>query len=216
MPGGATPLSGDTFPASPSPVLHYLKGDEGTQYGLPIGQAVYAPVERWPAYAFDVREACGIRWNWFDIRRFLDKCVKRGNCLIWNGAKSRGQGNTQWYGSFHTQGKTVRAHKFYGVAVLGLRPGPHEELDHECNDSLCVHVRVLTKEANRARIRRPTKQVLDLARFCDMSPAEVMLIPPERLPSLVKLMEVAKSLERRCVPPGVIVTRERRKQRKRQ
>lgn len=208
----------DTFPCDGAilepQALHQLKGDEGTPFYLPLSQAVYAPLDRWPGYAFDVREACGIQWNWADVRRFLDKTIVRGKCRIWQGAKSRGQGNTQWYGSFHTQGKTVRAHKFYGVAILGLRPTPGEELDHECNDSLCVHVRVLSSLANRERIRRPTKPVLDLARYCDISAAEVMSLPPTKIVALTRLMEVAKLIEANCVPPDVIVTRERRKRKK--
>lgn len=203
-PDDLPPLS-DTFPAHGGAVLHHLKGDEGTPLALPLEQAVYAPTDLWPAYAFDVREACGIRWNWADIRRFLDKTERRGKCLLWKGAKSRGQGNVQWYGSFHTQGKTVRAHKFYGVAVLGLRPQPGEELDHECNDSLCVHVRVLSQPDNQARIRRPTARVLELARYCDMSAAEVMQLSPEKIEAYARLMDVGKKLEAGEHVPGVIV-----------
>lgn len=88
----------------------------------------------------DLLSACGISWDAADIARFLDKCRRNdNNCLIWNGARSRGRGNTDWYGSFWVKGKMVRAHKFYAVAILGLRPrtGVHH-LDHTCPNSLCV------------------------------------------------------------------------------
>lgn len=87
-----------------------------------------------------VLSACGISWDASDIARFLDKTsVNSDGCLIWNGARSRGRGNTAWYGTFHTKGKSVRAHKFYAVAVLGQRPQPTiHHLDHTCLNSLCV------------------------------------------------------------------------------
>lgn len=154
--------------------------------------------------------ACGFSWTQADIDRFMSYTLRRGKCLIWNGAKSRGQGNSQWYGSFYTQGKTVRAHKFYGVAVLGLRPGPGEELDHECNDTLCVHVRILTQLDNAARIRRPTKQILDLARYAQVTPAEIMSLPEEKQASLFRLMEVAKGIEAGFVPHWVKNARKNR------
>lgn len=86
--------------------------------------------------------ACGISWDSSDIARFLRLCVEdhSSGCLIWAGAKSRGRGNTAWYGSFGPTGQnSVRAHKFYGVAVLGLRPQTElHHLDHLCPNSLCV------------------------------------------------------------------------------
>lgn len=108
-------------------------------------------------------EACGISWDAADIARFLSMCetvegpdsygVIRTH-LIWAGAKSRGRGNSAWYGSFKTQGKSVRAHKFYGVAVLGLRPRPGiHHLDHFCPDSLCVSCLNLETEWVNLKLR---------------------------------------------------------------
>lgn len=213
MTGPAHPArpSGHTSPCPGGPTHTITFGGGAGWAELPLVKAVYVPIDLWPPYAFDVREACGIRWNWLDIRRFLDKTEQSGNCLIWKGAKSRGQGNTQWYGSFTTQGKTVRAHKFYSVAVIGLRPGEGEELDHECDVSLCCHCRVLTKDQNRDRIRRPTARVLELARFCGMSAAEILHLPPDRIEALARLMDVAKQIEAGRVPPGVMVDYQRRK-----
>lgn len=96
-------------------------------------------------YCGDRLEACGIAWDAYDLTRFLSFCDEYvsphdGHThLLWRGGRSRGRGNTAWYGTFTAQGKSVRAHKFYGVAFLGLRPksGIHH-LDHFCPDSLCV------------------------------------------------------------------------------
>lgn len=113
------------------------------------------------------------RWDWHDILRFLGKTEQVGSCLNWTGAKSRGKGNQQWYGSFYTKGKTVRAHKFSAVAILGLRVRPGYEIDHHCMNTLCVaHLRTLTRAQNQALIRRPTKRELDLARELGITPAE--------------------------------------------
>jgi hypothetical protein len=120
-----------------------------------------------------LHEACGIRWDANDVLRFLSKCgwesFERpdgmiGRHLVWRGAKSRGgpnrkagrkAGNKKWYGSFSVKGKTVRAHKFAAVAILGLRPGPGDELDHNCYHTLCVScLEQVTREVNQARIRR--------------------------------------------------------------
>lgn len=110
-----------------------------------------------------VQEACGIRWDLNDILRFLNNFTswhknEAGTwCLLFNGARSRGKGNKAWYGSFWCKGKTVRAHKFFAVAILGLRPRPNreDELDHHCFNTRCVScVQVLTHAENQKRIRR--------------------------------------------------------------
>lgn len=109
----------------------------------------------------DLLAACGFEWDAADIARFLDFCEEDHNgCLIWQGARSRGRGNTDWYGSFRTQKKTVRAHKFYGVAVLGHRPrtGVHH-LDHTCTNSLCVRHVDCVPEAVNLKLRWVRVQV---------------------------------------------------------
>lgn len=109
--------------------------------------------------------------------RFLSKCrwesfvdpdtntTKRH--LVWQGAtssggasydrrynKKRGPGRKK-YGSFRVKGKTVRAHKFAAVAILGLRPGPGDEIDHRCYHTLCVScLENVPRAVNQARIRR--------------------------------------------------------------
>lgn len=128
-----------------------------------------------PRHPLALHEACGIQWDDADVVRFLGKCswesrvedgkVKR--CLIWRGAKSRGgahraagrkAGNKKWYGSFSVKGKTVRAHKFSAVAIHGLGPGPDDEIDHNCYDTLCVFcLECVPREVNQARIRRGSK-----------------------------------------------------------
>lgn len=122
----------------------------------------------------EVHTACGISWDANDVIRFLGKCKwvehpeRPGHwCLIWTGAKSRGGASKpdkrgrrrgkarQCYGTFGTKGKSVRAHKFYAVAILGLRPGPDDELDHECHLTLCLSdIRCVHKDVNQGRIRR--------------------------------------------------------------
>lgn len=109
--------------------------------------------------------ACGIEWDKDDIARFLSKCKWKRlhdraakayrQHLVYTGGRSRGQGNKQWYGSFWAKGKTVRAHKFYAVAILGLRPGPGDELDHTCYNTRCVScLECVPRAVNQARIRR--------------------------------------------------------------
>lgn len=203
----------DTSPGLVRP-LYTVRLAPGIEKTGPVEVMVQLPYDLWPAEAFEVQTACGISWNWSDIRRFLSLTERKGRCRMWRGAKSRGQGNSQWYGSFHTQGKTVRAHKFAAVAILGLRPQRGQHVDHACDDTLCTScLRVLTKADNEARIRRPKKADLELARYCDMTAAEVMRVPEERRAALFRLMEVAKQIEAGCVPPGVLIDRERRKRR---
>lgn len=94
-----------------------------------------------------------------DVERFLAKLsIAEGPldtaCWQWTGARSRGQGNVQWYGSFRWRGATWRAHKWSFVHV-GRRlfvPGHH--LDHLCSCSLCVnprHLEMVTRGENQAR-----------------------------------------------------------------
>lgn len=94
-----------------------------------------------------------------DIDRFLEKIELvygklTSECWLWTGAKSRGQGNLLWYGSFRIGRQVVRAHKFAFVAIgKGLWvPGLH--LDHLCENSLCVnpkHLEAVTREVNQSR-----------------------------------------------------------------
>lgn len=189
----------------------------GLSVTVPLTHAVFFSVDIWPDEAFTLQHACGISWDWLDIRRFLSmtgpssKLGRAHPCQQWRGAKSRGKGNLQWYGSFYTKGKTVRAHKFAGVAILGLRPGPGDELDHECHDTLCIScLEVLTQAQNQARIRRPSKHHLDLARFCDMTPAEIMTLPPDRLAVFTRMMQVTKQINAGQIPKGVILCKPRR------
>lgn len=138
---------------------------------------------RWPTVAsasnpiLPIRQsACGFEWDFEDVIRFLSYCKwerhldhdgKEHRCLVWQGGKSKGGGGgvdkrgrkrgpikNHSYGTFSTKGKSIRAHKFFAVAVLGLRPGPGDELDHECYNTLCVITQCVPREVNQARIRR--------------------------------------------------------------
>jgi hypothetical protein len=94
-----------------------------------------------------------------DIERFVSKVQLASGpletqCWLWEGAKSRGQGNTQWYGSFRIGDKVVRAHKFSFVAIGKGVLLPKQPLDHLCETSLCVcpkHLEAVTTEINQAR-----------------------------------------------------------------
>lgn len=110
-------------------------------------------------FQYVVRTECGISWNDEDIVRFLRKVVAQPHpvdpnkvCLIFTGGRSRGQGKSEWYGSFWTRGKTVRAHKFAAVAIMGMRPRGNEQLDHTCANTRCVScLEVVTPYVNWER-----------------------------------------------------------------
>lgn len=120
-----------------SVLLSSLSEDEVAEM---IGAVVYGPL-------------------WGDVSRFAKKVELQGGpladpCWLWRGARSRGQGNIQWYGSFSCGGAVVRAHKwsFVNIGRGLLLPGQH--LDHLCVRSLCVcprHLEAVTREENQAR-----------------------------------------------------------------
>lgn len=74
-------------------------------------------------------------------------------CWLWTGAKSRGQGNTAWYGSFKVEWRGVRAHIFAAAAAgLDVPSGHHR--DHTCRNTLCVnpaHLEPVTPTENNLR-----------------------------------------------------------------
>lgn len=75
-------------------------------------------------------------------------------CWIWTGARSRGQGNTAWYGSFNVgEGFIVRAHIFAAAAAGEATPGMHR--DHfVCGNTLCAnpaHLQEVTPAVNSFR-----------------------------------------------------------------
>lgn len=75
-----------------------------------------------------------------------------GPCHLWMGARSRGQGNKAWYGSFRIGNWVVRAHIFIAVLKGAMRPGWH--VDHLCRNTLCVngdHLEVVTPTVNCER-----------------------------------------------------------------
>jgi hypothetical protein len=90
------------------------------------------------------------------IDRFMTYVEKLPNgCWYWTGARSRGQGNKKWYGSFWCEkGKTMRAHAF-ACEVIGDKPcPPGNHRDHTCCFSMCVnpaHLEVVSREVNQER-----------------------------------------------------------------
>lgn len=90
-----------------------------------------------------------------DVERFMRYVdVLPSGCWFWTGGRSRGAGNSKWYGSFRLNGTTVRAHRFSCDVIAGreLPPGWHR--DHGCEFSLCVNpdcVEFVSSEVNQHR-----------------------------------------------------------------
>lgn len=76
-----------------------------------------------------------------DVDRFMSFIdVLPNGCWFWKGARSRGKGNLKWYGSFHVDGRIVRAHRFAHDCIGGKPCPPGHHRDHLCRFSLCVRV----------------------------------------------------------------------------
>lgn len=88
-----------------------------------------------------------------DIARFMSYVeIQPNGCWLWIGGRSRGRGNTKWYGSFWFQGMTIRAHRFSCEQIKGVPCLPGHHRDHGCVESLCVSpdcLKVMTKERNQ-------------------------------------------------------------------
>lgn len=90
-----------------------------------------------------------------DVQRFMRHVDKLpSGCWFWTGARSRGQGNRKWYGTFKVKGRAVRAHRFACDAIGGntLPSGGHR--DHTCAFSMCVnpaHIECVTRQENQSR-----------------------------------------------------------------
>lgn len=102
-----------------------------------------------------------------EIARFMRYVQKLPcGCWFWLGARSRGRGNKQHYGSFRYRGKTIRAHVFSHDELAGKVCPPAWHRDHECRFSLCVnpdHVNATPPEHNQARVRE--HDLITLARM---------------------------------------------------
>lgn len=96
------------------------------------------------------------------IARFMSYVdVLPSGCWFWTGARSRGKGNSKWYGSFWVpdMGMSVRAHRFSSEVFNREECPPGHHRDHLCEFSLCVCpscIEVVTHEENerRRQIRR--------------------------------------------------------------
>jgi hypothetical protein len=92
-----------------------------------------------------------------ELARFYSFVERLPNgCHFWAGARSRGKGNTKWYGSFRYRGKVIRAHRFAHDYIGGKSCPPGYHRDHTCVFSLCVnpeHLEAITREENERRKR---------------------------------------------------------------
>lgn len=90
-----------------------------------------------------------------DIARFMKYVeILPCGCWFWTGARSRGQGNRKWYGSFRYQGKVWRAHRFSHDIIGGKVCPPGYHRDHLCKFSLCVNpdcLEAVTPAVNQER-----------------------------------------------------------------
>lgn len=90
-----------------------------------------------------------------DIQRFMSKVDKLPNgCWFWTAARSRGKGNSKWYGTFSINGRSVRAHRFSSEVFNKDECPPGHHRDHTCCFSLCVaphHIEVVSHEENQRR-----------------------------------------------------------------
>lgn len=108
------------------------------------------------------------------VLRFMSKVlVDEWGCWIWQGARSRGQGNKEWYGTFYIEpGRITRAHTYSHDTFKGKPPkGWHR--DHQCREhgaprdnSLCVNPRHIVAVSpiknNMRRWRRDADSSLSL------------------------------------------------------
>lgn len=72
----------------------------------------------------------------------------------------------------------------------------------------------MSKSENEALIRRPKKRHLDLAKELNLTPADIMSLEehhPASLAAMERLIDTANRINGGEIPPGVIVTRPRRK-----
>lgn len=107
-----------------------------------------------------------------DIERFFCRVeILDSGCWYWFGARSRGRGNTKWYGSFRYGNTTVRAHRFI-CELVGKGCPPGYERDHTCNFSLCVnpdHIEVIPCTVNQSRRKeRVSVRATILSAFYDL------------------------------------------------
>jgi len=80
--------------------------------------------------------------------------VLPNGCWFWTGARSRGDGNSKWYGSFWHDGTSIRAHRFAHDVIGGKVCPPGWHRDHTCRFSLCVcpdHIEAVPPEVNQER-----------------------------------------------------------------
>lgn len=82
------------------------------------------------------------------MKRFWDKTVKQGECLVWTGTK-----NPIGYGGFQVDGKRRLAHRVAYQLTKGEIP-TGLEIDHLCRNKSCVnpeHLEVVTRSVNCLR-----------------------------------------------------------------
>lgn len=115
------------------------------------------------------------------LQRFASKCRfdAATGCVIWEGGKTRGRGNTAQYGSFWYEGARWFAHRWAGVHIHGLNLDG-VQAGHCCPcgpNTLCVeHVTGQSQNENLAELHERRR------RKVEQSNAErgYEQLPPER------------------------------------
>lgn len=83
--------------------------------------------------------------------RIEDGPIPGSPCHIWLGAKSKGGGKRQAYGTFKYEGKAVRCHVWICENITKLACPKGYERHHICENTLCVcpeHIEVVTQQIN--------------------------------------------------------------------
>jgi hypothetical protein len=89
------------------------------------------------------------------LERILNNAtLTRTGCLLWNGTRSKSK--NLFYGHISICGRRYRVHRIVWQASRGQIP-KRMQIDHTCENSLCVNVEHLDLVSNRENTRRALK-----------------------------------------------------------
>lgn len=81
------------------------------------------------------------------VEHILSRCVERGECILWTGAK-----NSKGYGQVTHRYRVRSIHIVICEHYFGPKPQPDSQVLHSCNTKLCInrdHIRWGTDWENR-------------------------------------------------------------------